>query len=345
VTDPWVAYGADGRAYVAALAQRPASSGGGTAIVVSSTANGGRTWRGPAIVHESTQLDDKESIAVDTTASSPFAGRVYVAWSIGGRVVIARSTDQARTWSAPVDLGGDGFSLGVVLAIEPGGRVHALWKQSGGAVAGTWLRTTRSDDGGATWSTPISVAAVLSAGVFGVRTGEGLPTLTVAAGKLHVAWHDGRFASDETVHVAYSRSTDSGATWSAAKRVSAGPLAAANFLPALTADAQGRIALVYLSLRHDPARRDLADLYARVSLDGGAKFAREQRLTARSFDLRLAARSASQAFVGDYFGVAAATRAGSAAGFTAVFVAPWFPSAVTPQAQPDALAVPLPIAQ
>jgi hypothetical protein len=157
-----------------------------------------------------------------------------------------------------------------------------------------------------------------------------------------VAWHDGRFAADQTVHVAYARSQDSGATWSAVKRVSGGPLAAANFLPALTTDANGRLALAYVTVRHDPARRDLADLYARVSLDGGAKFGREQRLTPHSFDLRQAARSASQAFLGDYLGIAATTRTGTGAGFTAVFVAPWFPSVLAPPTpQPDVLAVPV----
>lgn len=340
-TDPWLAFGPDGRAYVAALVRRPASAGATTAIVVSSTANLGKTWRGPVVVHESALFDDKESIAVDSVASSPFVGRVYVAWSIAGRAVIAYSTDQARSWSAPVDLGGDGFSIGVVLAIEPQGRVHALWRQSGGSVSGTVLRTTRSNDGGATWSAPQTVAEVRSAGVAGVRTGDGLPTIAFGAGRLHVAWQDGRFAADETVHLAYVRSTDGGTSWSVPKRVSGGTLAAANFLPALSTDGEGRVALLYLSLRHDPARRDLADLYARLSLDGGVRFGREQRLTSRSFDLRQAARSGSQAFLGDYFALAPSAST-SGPGFTAVFVAPWLTSVVQPTvAQPDVLALPI----
>ncbi len=329
VTDPWVGIDTKGRIFVAALVQK---TSGSTAIVVSSTADRGTTWRGPVVVHDTGAFDDKVSLTIDTSATSASRDTVYVGWSINHVPVVARSTDQGRTFGPPVPLSPSEFGLGVVLACADDGRLHAVWQGADGS--GTALRAVFSDDRGATWSTATTVGSVVSAGVEGVRTGDGLPSLAILGQRPFVVWQDGRFSPQEIVHVALASSTDGGLSWSAPRRISGGPLAAANFLPAIARDRAGRLSVAFLSLRNDPARSWLADVYFVSSRDGGKTFAAARRLTPRTFDLREAAQSAGRAFVGDYFGLAGGAR------FHALFVGPWLPSVTDPgRRQPDVLAV------
>ena len=88
--------------------------------VVSRSANGGVTWGSQITAlsdaSPSDHFIDKPWMAADTSAGSPFHGRIYVTGSsfyapgcnlgayINDREVIAYSTDQGATWSAPVTL-------------------------------------------------------------------------------------------------------------------------------------------------------------------------------------------------------------------------------------------------
>jgi hypothetical protein len=100
-SDPWVAFGADGRVYYATIAFDETQPDNG--VTVSASDDGGLTWGAPSIVHlnRNQDFDDKEAVVVDNAAGSPFAGRVYVAWDTviaNQRQVlrIARSDDGGR---------------------------------------------------------------------------------------------------------------------------------------------------------------------------------------------------------------------------------------------------------
>jgi hypothetical protein len=192
---------------------------------------------------------------------------------------------------------------------------------------------SRSTDGGASWSPPVIISDLRSAGVPDHRTGGGLPSAAVDPrnGDLHVVWQDARF-SPGIDQVVLSRSTDGGETWTAPKRVSDGPLDAANFTPAVAVNANGVVGVAYYSLRNDPGRRFLVDEYLATSKNRGQRFAKSRRVSAVSWDSRFAALSDRGLFLGDYQGLA-----GSRQNFFPLWIATFLPSRIDPpERQPDA---------
>ena len=106
--DPALAFGGDGTVYYANLVFSRLNNGSG--IVVSASHDGGKTWGEPSIVEldgvdasgnalPTDVSNDKEWITVDQNS-----GAVYVTWTSfqadGSPIVVARSNDGAKTWSA-----------------------------------------------------------------------------------------------------------------------------------------------------------------------------------------------------------------------------------------------------
>ncbi len=62
------------------------------------SADGGQNWSGPTRIHNG--QDDKEWAAGDSNPSSPFHGRIYVAWNDPGAANLhfARTKDHGTTW-------------------------------------------------------------------------------------------------------------------------------------------------------------------------------------------------------------------------------------------------------
>ena len=332
-SDPWVAFGSGGRAYLASLGFNETNALNG--VYLSSSDDGGVTWSDPVAVHTSTQLfDDKEAVVVDTRGDSPYQGRVYVVWdwispSQQQPQVIAWSDDGGRSFRSPVTIHNQGQSLGIVPLVGPGGIVHAVWLNYLGQQV--LLLASHSTDGGQTWSPPVTIAGVRAFGIDGSRTGAGLPAAAIDGrnGNLYVAWEDERFTPG-TDQVVLSRSTDGGQSWSAPQRVSDGPDDAGNFTPAVAVTPQGWVGVSYYSLRNNPAHV-LVDEYLAVSKNGGQQFARSLRVNASSWDLRFAATSEGF-FLGDYQGLAAASKT-----FYPLWIGTFSPSRIDPASrQPDA---------
>ena len=332
-SDPWVAFGTGGRAYFASLGFNESNLLNG--VYLSSSDDGGRTWGDPVAVHSGTStFDDKEAVVVDNRDDSPYKGRVYVGWdSITSNrqqpELITYSDDGGHTFQAPVTLTSQGASIGIVPLVGPGGIVHAVWLNYLGPTPS--LLASHSTDGGRTWSSPVRISTADAYGVDGSRTGAGLPTAAIDGrnGALYVAWEDGRFTPG-TDQIVLSRSTDDGQTWSAPLRVSDGPGDAANFTPAVAVTPEGWVGVSYYSLRNNPAHV-LVDEYLAVSRSGGQTFAKSQRLTASSWDLRFAATS-DGFFLGDYQGLVT-----SAKTFYPLWIGTFTASRLDPPArQPDA---------
>ena len=168
-------------------------------------------------------------------------GELYVGFAdiAAPGIAVFKSTDCGVTFSAPVAVAATGasFDIGVPsfcnrrALIYPSvdvdrsagarsGYVYAAWTDGTNgadcASSATDVLFSRSTDGGATWSAPIEVhGAVAGADQFN-------PALAVDRidGSLHVAYHDTRDdAARLETHVYYSRSTDGGATFEPAQRV------------------------------------------------------------------------------------------------------------------------------
>lgn len=306
-SDPWVAFGPDHRAYFVSLAfdeTRP-----GNAVVVSTSVNGGLSWSDPVTVHHNgdrDHFDDKEAIAVDNGADSPFRGRVYVAWDTvtenrGQPVLVSWSADGGVSFSPAVTVVSDTVNVGVIPLVGPGGVVHLVWSTfSGPDFNVIELLTARSEDGGATWSAPVRIDQIFPAGIQGLRTGDFLPAAAVdpGNGNLYVVWADAR-DNGGTDRVLLSSSTDGGASWTPAAVVSDGPEDAGSFTPAVAVDGSGRVGVAYHSLRNDPDRRFLVDEYLATSTDGGATFGASRRISPKSWNATFAAFSRGY-FLGDY---------------------------------------------
>lgn len=151
----WVAADRSGRQYVvflhgATFAPQFAKTVG---VYFSSRAGGG-SWATPRRIDTAaTQpaYDDKPTLIADTSSVSPYAGRLYVAWTLWAnrtesQVLIQRSDDQGETWSAPLAIAQAPFGgWGVHLATGRDGTLYAT------AWSGVNLWISRSTNGGSSF--------------------------------------------------------------------------------------------------------------------------------------------------------------------------------------------------
>ncbi len=188
-------------------------------IVYSRSIDNGVNWSLPAPITNSPMIaDEGPAIATDG------AGHWVVAWSSGddlggtiggdGDILVARSIDNGANWSLPVPLNADAAidnlpDANVELATDREGNWVAVWQVS--EIGTSAIRSARSIDDGAHWSSPVPIASSNSTGLFG---------------SLHVAYGGGghwvaafiQGASGTIggpIDVLLARSIDNGANWSA----------------------------------------------------------------------------------------------------------------------------------
>jgi hypothetical protein len=254
-TDPWVTIGPDGIIYAAALGLTPAGPvPGHTAVLVSTSTDGGFHWSAPATLIETTapgglpidQANDKEMIVADPKHSDI----AYVVWdqidfpsdTASFDALHAGAADRENLFFAKTIDGGAHWTTaqnitnfldlkaasGNELVVEPDGSlvdVCTLFKGSGTQPAQAdkiTLATLRSTDGGNTWSTPVIGPGVEAMPVTDpdtgapVRDGEQLLSVTTdpSNGNIYAVWADGRFSNFTHEDIAFSISKDGGQTWS-----------------------------------------------------------------------------------------------------------------------------------
>jgi hypothetical protein len=254
-SDPWVAIAPDGRhAYAASLTANlvgPFQSQ--TAILVSTSTDGGATWGSPTTLisdiapYPGDLRNDKEAVTADPT--DPTGQTAYVVWdriqkpndqsgkdklnSLAYRenIFFSRTTDGGLTWSPAAQL--TNFSANEAafsnqILVEPDGALVDAFTFSSGSgnqapqADQNNLAIIRSTDHGVTWSGPIIGPAIEGILVTDpttgarVRTGDVLTEEAVdpSTGNLYAVWHDTRFSKGQYDSVAFSESTDGGLTWS-----------------------------------------------------------------------------------------------------------------------------------
>jgi hypothetical protein len=314
-TDPWVTFAPDGTAFQMALAATGASftPGSASAMLVSRSTDGGRTWSNPStLIRDGAQFfNDKNTITADPND----ARYVYAVWDrldTGNRgpSVFTRTTDGGLTWEGVrviYDPGVNSQTIGNVIAVLPNGIVVNLFTRldtnASNQMVGS-LHVVRSLDQGATWSGPFRIADLLSVGARDpengtpIRDGAILPQIAAGpAGELWVVWQDARFSNGAVDGIALSRSTDGGQTWSAPVQVNSAPTVHA-FTPSVRVRADGMLGVLYFDLRSNTA--DVTTLPTELILarSTNAVTWTEQRV-APGFDMATAP-FARGLFIGDY---------------------------------------------
>jgi hypothetical protein len=307
-SDPWVTFSPDGTAHQISLSINGQENqpGSASAMLVSRSTDGGRTWSGPTTLIRDgpAAFNDKGSITADPND----AHYVYATWDRlagnSGPTYFARSADGGNTWEparAILDPGLNTQTLNNQIVVLPSSTLVDFFTLFNPDPA---LAVIRSTDKGLSWSAPIVIAQALALGVKDpelgteVRDSATLGSVAVSPqGALVAVWQDSRFSAGARDGIALSRSTDGGLTWSAPVQVNNAPGVPA-FSPSVTIRGDETIGVTYYDLRNntsDPTSLS-TDLWLTQSSDGATW--RESHV-AGPFDLSIAP-NALGLFLGDY---------------------------------------------
>jgi BNR repeat-like domain len=249
VSDPTVAYdAAHGVWLVASIPILPDTSV--PTVLVNRSTDGGLTWGNPVAVTSAAGNYDKDWIACDNHATSPYYGHCYTTFDDfgdGDRLKVSTSTDGGLTWGPPLNTADGASGLGGQPVVQPNGTVVIP------AASGTEsdIIAFRSTDGGASWSQSVTISpAITHTDPGGLRAGP-LPSAEIADdGTVYAAWQDCRFRpSCESNDIVYSKSLD-GLVWSPVVRVPIDGVTSGvdHFIPGLAVAGSGpttRLGLTY----------------------------------------------------------------------------------------------------
>ncbi|MBZ5728705.1 MAG: glycoside hydrolase [Acidobacteriia bacterium] len=273
-----------------------AHNAGPNGIFVRRSLDGGKTWEKDAATLKTFAgnqadglMEDMPRLFADTVSGSPYAGNVYagwIEWQLDQSIILfARSTDQGKTFSAPMPISthaglprdDNGGLVGFVGVVGAGGAIYAIWND------GAHIAFTQSHDGGRSFAPSRAIVDVAApyfggaGGIPGVARAMGFPQIGVDArtgkpgGALYVCWSDFR---NGDVDVFLSSSHDHGRTWSPARRVNDDAVhdGKDQFFQWMAVDrATGDVYVQFYDRRDDPANRKTRVTLAR-STDGGATF-------------------------------------------------------------------------
>jgi hypothetical protein len=251
--DPSVAFDSQGNVFYAGLGFNRTSPPNTVAVNKGTfDGSGNLTWGPPTFINPTTSpstLNDKEWIAVDSHAGSPFQDRVYVTWTryifsagtgayVQSPISFVSSSDGGVTFTTPKLISGNVlYGQGSRPVVAPNGDLYVFWDGSTRHESLDSTYMVKSTDGGATWSKPLSVSTL--ADIPGIRSTafrvNSFPAAAAAPnGDIYVTWNTevknnattfggdpdcaffipGNHLSQCHSVAVYSKSTDGGATWS-----------------------------------------------------------------------------------------------------------------------------------
>ncbi len=297
---PDVAFGPDGTLYVSYVNL----AGNGNApdgLWLARSTDGGRTLSPPVRVSDRLAFQVRIAVGPD--------GTVYVTWLQAGSVainrlvgfpnpvVVSRSLDGGRTFSAPVPVSDPGRQrVGAASpVVDAHGRLFVLYEdfkddrrdfeylEGPAAETPFSLVITWSDDQGRSFAPGIDVDTDLTASHRFLVFLPDFPSLALGPQQqLYVAWADGRHGDED---VFLRRSDDRGRTWSPAVRVNDNRHGDGTdqYLPRVAVAPSGRVDVLFLDRRRDPRHNVMTDAFLARSGDGGRSFT-NIRVSSRSFD-------------------------------------------------------------
>jgi hypothetical protein len=297
--------GEEGVFYFANLAT---STNGSSIISVHKTTDGGLTWDSAADASPlaGDSFPDKEWLAVDTRQSGEGAGNVYVCYrrfGNGDGIRFSRSTDGAQTFTElPGTISQNPlFVQGCFVEVNPlNGHVYVVWRNT--FTDPLTMRFRMSTDFGQTFGPEVTVGqapppenntSACGRPAFvddepgatnrAIRS-SAFPWMVVNPldGTIGVVFHRGDLPGGSESDIAFTMSSDEGATWSPQVLVN-GETTGQQFFPSIGVNTKGEMRVMYYSTQNSPTDR-LIDVYAATTLSGGGGWMRPRRVTEVSFD-------------------------------------------------------------
>jgi hypothetical protein len=292
------------------------AAGSSSGQLVAQSSDGGLSWSAPValITDSSGFFDDKGAITADPND----ADYVYAVWDrlqnstpSFGPSYFAMTADGGASWQSALsiyDPGPNNQTIGNQIVVLPDGVLLDIFTEldgtEGASPAGS-LRLIQSSDHGASWSAPVSIAAVNAVlthdplNNVAVRDAANLFAVSVSPqGTVYVVWQDAEFSNFAYNGIALSQSSDDGATWSAPVQINADTHTPA-FTPSVNVRADGVIAVTYYDFRNDTVPGELLTDYWMVSSSDAVTF--QEAHLAGPFALESAPEATNEGlFLGDY---------------------------------------------
>lgn len=317
--DGVVAFGPNGECYYAGLAFVPFGGSSKSIIGVAKSIDNGATFTTPfdasTTASNVSDFQDKEWIAVDRNAASPFKGTVYATWtdftqSNGSFINSSRSTNGGLSFEAPVPLSAQDKTQqvqGSVPVVAPNGDLYVAFSDAHSAITGIGI--VKSTDGGKTFSPEKKVTSVINTSTMtgggGVRTNS-FPSVTVdSSGVLHFVYGAWAPSLLDRADVFYVRSTDGGNTFSMPAKLNDDSTTTTQVFPSVAVTSDGTLGVKWWDRRNDPLNDSLNDVYMTISHDGGSSFGKNFRVTDQNWLFGPIEIGFAGGYHGDYDGIAA----------------------------------------
>ncbi len=258
---------------------------------VSYSDNQGQSWTVSKVANGSMfNMLDKNHLWVDISPTSPYKGYLYDGWMVSNNISVSRSVNGGAAWSSPVNISSataaGSHNQGINFKCGPDGEVYAAW-----SVYDNWpgdekaIGFNKSLDGGNTWGTAFrainNTKGIRTTGVTQNMRVNSFPSMAVDLsnspyrGTIYIVWTNIGVPGINTgtgSSVYMIKSTDKGATWSAAKRINSDSTAGKqHYLPWITCDqANGQVSIVFYDNRNCASSE--AEAWMAYSTDGGNTF-------------------------------------------------------------------------
>ncbi|MGA8150586.1 MAG: sialidase family protein [Terriglobales bacterium] len=269
-----------------------------TDAVVAKSVDFGQSWS-VAVADRGSEDADKPILAVR-------GPDVYLAFNRLHRMRVASSHDGGVTFTSSEVYPALIFMRSIAggAAVDPSGNVHLAWagyRQREHARGGVILFTSKSADGGRTWTTSLRDVSGAPPDCSAFRCewgylGAQITLASDAAGTLYALWNSGvGEMSPERIY--FASSTTGGDTWSPKAEVSGSLPGVEHAFPALVAGAAGDVRIAWMDTRNRP----LWNTYYRSSSNGGATWSAESKISSYVPGYRYVRSKGFSFPFGDYF--------------------------------------------
>ena len=318
-SDPTVDWTSDGTAWATTMGIN--SAGTSLKIRAYKSTNSGATWTFDGTVSGSQTNTDKQMMWVDHSATSSFKDNIYLCWHNGAPQFVNRRTSTG--WGAtPLQISGTettGTAIGCDVKTNSSGDVFVFWPATGNRR----ILVSKSTNGGVSFGTPVILRTTFDSYDIGVPSFNSRRILIYVTGGayrtstknlVYATWADlsgdtgctsatnepGSNASSACkTRIWFSRSTDGGATWSAAVKINNQSGLNDQYNQSLVVDeTNGQIAIMYYDTVDDSARKK-TNIYYQASFDDGVTWSTPFKVTSAQTDETIAGADSGNQY-GDY---------------------------------------------